>query len=248
MRDIDRVVADAARSLEGLRAVSAALTACELALRKLSLDAVSTHQLARLAVLPGIDPEVLRAVAAAASDQDQVTMTRLEQLKAYLLNADSLGLLREPDEAELIATGSDNWDSITLPGVKDTWSALKYMIDYARRDFSLAAPYMTHAGLTHILDYAKAASGRGVAITLVTTKGTQRPPPPVPDYVNLVAYDEEARWFHCKLGSCDGGVWAYIGSANTTNRALDEGLEVGVMLTGPIARRVASILASLARG
>ena len=107
---------------------------------------------------------------------------------------------------------------------------------------------MTHAGLTHILGYAKAASERGVTITLVTTKGDQRPPPATPGYVKLVAYDEETRWFHCKLGSSDGGMWAYIGSANTTNRALDEGLEVGVMLTGPIARRVASIVNALARG
>ncbi len=246
MSRIAHIVSRAAQSRSQLRAVLLDLAMCRYVLRSLGLTRAGQdtihHRLREMgAAGDGID-EILQVVG----PPGVVELASIEALEAYLESADSFGLLREPHEIEMVYTAGDPWAHLVPPKSKDTWGALKDLVRETQNTVILAAPFMTASGIEYLWKDLVSALARGAEVTLVTTSSDEWPPPVVPPKVELVVHDSERRWFHAKLAGRDNGAAAYVGSANTTGRALNAGFEFGLLIRGPVARRIWNALRGLA--
>ncbi len=248
MESIERFVERAAGSLAGYRSCLMALTACEIALESLGLDAAPHDQVVRQALRADPDEPAVQAAATASSQGNLVEIARVRLLRDFLRSSQSLGLLRESSRVEVVANASENWPSLRVAGAADIWSSLKRLLAQAKEEFIFASPFMTEQGVAYIAADMGASAARGIRCTLVTTHGPDRPVPRAPEGVRLVAYDEKDKWFHAKLAGIDQGASVYLGSANMTDKGFYESFEVGIILEGRAARDLWPVLAGMARG
>ena len=137
---------------------------------------------------------------------------------------------------------------------RDLRGALLDIITSAKRSLVLASPFWDYPTTAEIAELVRKRLRAGVSVELLgrfgidlasETKAILRSLA-LEDGCSVVSWFDAAvdplQTFHFKAASSDDGEKAYLGSANLTTASLRSRMEMGVILTGPIARELHSVL------
>ena len=139
------------------------------------------------------------------------------------------------------------------------------LLDSAELSAVMVFPFVDRGGADEISAAIVRALHRGVDVVLVTRYLTDPESPNARLVAGIERLEDRERKhltplhlagetdaghtrevLHAKAMSVDGGRRGYVGSANLTGTALDESLEVGVVLEGPAARDLGTLLTEIA--
>lgn len=132
--------------------------------------------------------------------------------------------------------------NVVVPELRQTAGVLLEIIDHARRELWLTAPFVERGGIAFLKEALLGALERGVLVRFVVRRGTLEGGG-LSEFMQLIGAVDGLRVIevatpaselgsHAKVCLADDEV-CYIGSANLTSHGLGRHLELGARLQGP---------------
>jgi hypothetical protein len=177
--------------------------------------------------------------------------------EALCLVADSFGTFPPAQSWSLVATLPPHLrGQLNPPPIRQTAGAFLELMDAARSEIIMAAPFVDAHAVEFISASIVIAVRRGVAVRVVTSSGQAMPfvevvkKLPIDSSGNLrvteILTDLSQLGSHAKVLIIDRDV-AYVGSANITGAGLGRHVEIGVILSGPQISDLVQLLNALER-
>lgn len=177
--------------------------------------------------------------------------------EALCLAADSFDALQSTQSWALVATMPPKLHALLHPPpMRQTGGVLLELVDGARKEIIIPAPFTDARAVTFLTDSFLAAGRRGVVVIVVTSPGEAPPfadlakkwPSNSPGMLGVteVLTDLSPLGSHAKVLAVDRSR-GYVGSANITGAGLGRHLEIGVEVSGPQIEQLVEVLIALER-
>jgi len=141
---------------------------------------------------------------------------------------------------------------LTGTGIRSIQSVIEEMITGAREEIIIAT-YTMSGNIQDLFDFLEKSASRGVRITIILNRICEQPREIrrllaefTKKYIQVRVYDfhEEYRDLHMKVVVADRQR-ALVGSANLTWKGMVDNLEMGVVIEGEVAEKIANVLRTL---